>query len=65
MQKEFKRFLKLYVVCAVLVFGGFYLTALPTIVQILLLLSGVILTIYTLISITKYFIQQQKNNNVS
>ena len=61
MSNEFRHLLILYVVSAVLIFGGFYLTSIPPIFQIILLVIGLGFTIYTLIKLTKVLVKQFKN----
>ena len=62
MSKEFRNLMFLYILCAIFIFGGFYLTSLPTIVQIILLSIGLILTVYTLIQLTKALMRQTKKD---
>lgn len=62
MSKEFRNLMFLYIICAIFIFGGFYLTGLPTIIQIIILLIGLILTIYTFIKLTTTLIRQFKND---
>lgn len=58
---EFRKLSILAFISAVFIVAGFYLTMLPVIVQILLLLAGVIAGMATLVGLIKLLVKMNKD----
>ena len=61
MINDFRSLSALTALSALLILLGFYLTNLPLMVQIVLLLAGVAIGVYTLVGIIRLLITQSKN----
>ncbi|MGM9950765.1 MAG: hypothetical protein ACI33P_11585 [Lysinibacillus sp.] len=62
MVRDFRTLSALCAASALFILLGFFLTEIPLVLQILLLLAGLVIGVITFIGLVKLFIQQQKGN---